>query len=150
VDEHAVVLDASPERAWTAVGEVVRRTLSSDRAGLAARVLGCRHADARGSPLESGSTIPGFRVDRAEPPTELVLAGEHRFSRYALTFRIDPVHPGRTRVSAETRASFPGAHGRAYRALVVSTRGHVVAVRRLLRSIGRSAERAERSGTTVP
>ena len=35
-----------------------------------------------------------------------------------------------TRLRAETRAEFPGARGRAYRALVIDSRFHVLAVRR--------------------
>jgi hypothetical protein len=43
-------------------------------------------------------------------------------------------------VRAETRAAFPGLQGRAYRALVIGTRGHVLAVRRLLRAVKARAE----------
>ena len=71
----------------------------------------------------------------------LALEGRHRYSRYALTFRIDPDGDG-SRLSAETRAEFPGWAGRAYRAGVIGTRGHVVVVRRLLRSVKARAERA--------
>lgn len=83
----------------------------------------------------------GFRVVRAEAPHELALEGEHRFSRYALTFRVDDLGPGRSRVRAETRAAFPGLKGATYRALVIGTRVHVLAVRRMLGAIRRRAER---------
>ena len=46
-----------------------------------------------------------------------------------------------TRLGAETWAEFPGIHGRAYRAAVIGTRGHVVAVRRILAAVKRGAER---------
>ncbi len=49
---------------------------------------------------------------------------------------------GTTTVLAESRAEFPGASGRVYRGLVIGTRGHVVAVRRLLQAIKRRAERS--------
>ncbi len=35
--------------------------------------------------------MPGFRVAAARPAEELALAGRHRFSDYALVFRLDPV-----------------------------------------------------------
>ena len=70
-----------------------------------------------------------------------MLEGEHRFSRYALIFHLDPLPGGRSRVRAETRAAFPGLRGRAYRALVIGTRGHVLAVKRLLRAVRARAER---------
>jgi hypothetical protein len=79
-------------------------------------------------------------VARSKPPTELALEGAHRFSRYALTFRLDELAASRSKVRAETRAAFPGLHGRAYKTLVISSRAHVVAVRRLLRLIKRRAE----------
>jgi hypothetical protein len=88
-----------------------------------------------------GSTLPGFVVARAIPPVTLALEGEHRFSRYALIFRIDRLANGGSRLRAETRAEFPGTRGRLYRALVIGTRGHVLAVRRILRAVRRRAER---------
>jgi hypothetical protein len=71
----------------------------------------------------------------------LALEGRHRFSRYALTFRIDDLGDGASRLRAETRAEFPGARGSVYRALVIGTRGHTLATRRMLNSVGRRAER---------
>jgi hypothetical protein len=41
---------------------------------------------------------------------------------------------------AESRATFPGLAGAAYRLLVVRSGGHVVAVRRLLSAVRRRAE----------
>jgi hypothetical protein len=90
---------------------------------------------------EEGSTIVGFRVARSEPPGSLALAGRHRFSDYSLTFAIDDLGGGRSRLSATTRAAFPGAIGRVYRALVIGTRGHVVAVRSILAAVRERAER---------
>lgn len=89
--------------------------------------------------------MPGFCVSRSGP-NEIALEGEHRFARYALVFRLDPLGGGSssggsgTRLRAETRAAFPGLRGRAYRTLVIGTRGHVLVVRRLLEAVRRSAE----------
>jgi hypothetical protein len=49
------------------------------------------------------------------------------------------------RLSAETRAEFPGRSGSAYRALVIGTRGHVLAVNSILRAVRRRAEERTRS-----
>jgi hypothetical protein len=134
------VAAAAPEAVWTAL----LRTASSSFGGRAAegfaRVVGCRDPTAEGDPGLPGSTVVGFRVTRAERPRALTLEGEHRFSRYALDFEIEPEGSG-ARVSATTRAEFPGLHGRAYRALVIGSRGHVVVVRRLLQGIKTRAER---------
>ena len=88
-----------------------------------------------------GSTIPGFIVTRAIPPAVLALMGEHRFSRYALVFRITEREEAPALLSAETRAEFPGRKGRAYRAAVIGSRGHVFATRSILRGVRRRAER---------
>ena len=67
--------------------------------------------------------------------------GEHRFSRYALIFRIDrdARRPGAARAPRRGPSS-PAAAGAAYRALVIGTRGHVVATRSILRSVRKLAE----------
>jgi hypothetical protein len=105
-------------------------------------MLGCRYLDTTATaPIEVGATIPGFRVSEARPPSLLELEGEHRFARYALTFHLDELGSDRMRLRAETRAEFPGPHGKVYRGLVIGTRGHVVAVRRMLKAIKRRAER---------
>lgn len=64
--------------------------------------------------------------------------GRHRFSRYALTFRLRDAGAA-TVVTAESRAEFPGVTGTAYRALVVGSGGHVVAVRRMLARVASEA-----------
>jgi len=89
--------------------------------------------------------MPGFHVAHAASPSELFLAGSHRFSRYALLFRIDVINTGSSRLRAETRAAFPGLSGAVYRALVIGTRAHVVALRRLLAGVKRTAESGARS-----
>jgi hypothetical protein len=141
VDTHEVVVDAGVDAVWRAVSDA----MGSDPGLLAlvgARALGCREVRPGGPrPLAEGSALCGFRVALADAPRELALEGRHRFSRYALTFRVEPVSPGRSRISAETRAAFPGRLGRVYRAAVIGTGGHVVAMRRLLGRIARRAER---------
>jgi hypothetical protein len=140
IDEHSVEVAASPERVWSAL----RQTLSPSGARARewfARLLGASQTRSHGDPLEPGSTITGFRIVRARAPVELVLEGEHRFSRYALTFHLEALPAGRSRVRAETRAAFPGIRGGAYRALVIGTRAHVLVTKRLLHAVGTRAER---------
>lgn len=140
IDEHAIEVGASAERAWDAVGATMGGGAPSPVVRAGARVLGCRDVDVRGDALVAGSTFPGWRVAEAARPERLVYEGRHRFSRYMLTYRIDPLGPRRSRVRAETRAAFPGPAGSAYRAMVIGTRMHVVALRRMLGSIRQRAE----------
>jgi hypothetical protein len=115
--------------------------IGGQRSTAIARVLGCRDLKTTvEAPIEVGATIPGFHVSQAQSPSLLALEGAHRFSRYRLTFHIDELGPDRSRLRAETHAAFPGIHGKAYRTLVIGTRGHVVAVRRMLRAVKRRAE----------
>lgn len=113
IDEHATVVAADPSATWEAV-------------------------------LQTAEGLPsrGFRVASKDPEKELALTGHHPFSRYALVFRLDDLGEGRTRLRAETRAVFPKLRGRAYRALVIGTRMHVLVTRRLLGATKRRAERA--------
>ena len=92
-----------------------------------------------------GATLPGFRVTEADPPRTLALEGRHRFAEYSLTFRLAGDGAGGTTVRVETRAHFPGLHGKAYRGLVVGTRAHALVVRRILRALTDRAERAPRA-----
>lgn len=129
---------------WSALGEVLQRAFAGRRETRLATVLGCRDRTEHGSPLEVDGRIPGLRVTRAQPPGEVVLEGEHRFSRYALIFRIDPAGSGSASIRAETLATFPGLLGAAYRLAVIGTRGHVLVVRGLLRRVRERAEHTER------
>ncbi len=138
VDEHATVIAADVGDVWTVLLDTLGRDFS--RFGMAryARIVGCADCAASGPrPLAAGSTVPGFRVAAAVPRSELVLEGRHRFAVYALIFRLEQISPGRARLRAETRAAFPGLAGGAYRLLVIGTRGHVLAVRRLLSAVKR-------------
>lgn len=144
VDEHAHDIAAPPEHAWAALVHVLPRAFGGARDERFARLVGCATTRPDGAWPAEGAAIVGFRVAHAHAPRELVLTGRHRFSEYALTFRLDPADEGRaTRVRAETRAAFPGPAGRAYRLAVIGTRGHVFIVRRILRAIARRAERTE-------
>lgn len=141
IDEHGVLVHAPVERTWQALLPVVRGSFSGRAAGRVSRALGCRPAEASGEIGERGSTIPGFCIVRVVEPAVLALQGEHRYSRYGLVFRLEPTKDENTLLRAETRAEFPGLKGKAYRTLVIGTRGHVVAVNRILRAVRRRAER---------
>lgn len=142
VDEHSTVVDSPPGPAWEALRLVVERSFAGGATPRFARLLGCEDDSASGPrPLALGSAVPGFHVGAAEPERELALLGSHRFSRYALTFRLDDLGAGRTRLRAETRAEFPGLKGGVYRGLVIGTRMHVLVTRRLLGAIKARAER---------
>lgn len=143
VDEHASTIDAPPARTWDALCAVVVASFVAWPAARLARALDCVPAERSGTNhgLAAGATVPGFEVSRFEPPRTLALEGRHRFSRYRLAFVLDPLDDGRCRVRARTSASFPGATGRAYRALVIGTRGHVVVLRLLLAATRRRAAR---------
>ncbi len=142
VDEHSVTVAAGREATWEALLRVAEGTMSAAAAPRYARIVGCADTVASGPrPLAVGSTFPGFHVAAAEAPAELALAGSHRFSDYALIFRLEELAPGQTRLRAETRAEFPGLKGGAYKALVIGTRMHVLATRRILNATKRRAER---------
>src|SRR5262245_5989749 len=140
VDEHSVEVAASAERTWEALIATLPRAFDTGLARRGARILGCTDRGAKGEPSVIGSTLPGFVVSRSVRPSTLALLGEHRFSHYALVFRIDELGSTRSRLSAETRADFPGVKGRIYRALVIGTHGHVRVVRRLLRATRKRAD----------
>jgi hypothetical protein len=141
VDEHGVEVEATPEVVWPALCRVVEGSVSSARAAWFAGVVGCESTEVSGPrPLEEGSAMPGFVVARAEPESELALVGRHRYSEYALVFRLVD-GGGTTRLRAETRARFPGGAGRLYRAAVIGTRGHVFMTMRILSAVKRRVER---------
>lgn len=141
VDEHGTDVDATAERAWEALLSYFGGAGANRLAGPIATGLGCVPSKRTGTPGEIGSTIPGFVVARSVAPAVLALMGKHRFSRYALIFRIADPRSGPVRLSAETRAEFPGRTGAVYRTLVIGSRGHVLATRTMLRSIRGIAER---------
>lgn len=142
VDEHSVQIGAGSQTTWEALLRVAEGSVSSSGAPTLSRLLGCADTAAAGPrPLSAGSTLPGFHVAVAIPPEELSLSGSHRFSNYALIFRLDDLGEGDTRLRAETRAEFPGFKGSVYQALVIGTRMHVLVTRRILSATKRRAER---------
>jgi hypothetical protein len=140
VDEQATTVAAEPGHVRSALLSTLDRTFSQRGAAAYARAVGCHPRVAAGPrPLAVGSTVPGFAVTAAGSE-EIVLEGRHHFSAYALVFRLDPCDAGRTRLRAETWASFPGLTGGLYRLLVIGSRGHVLGTRRLLAAVRRRAE----------
>jgi hypothetical protein len=124
VDEHRTTIEAPREVVWPRLREYVDRMLAPDSHGVLTGLLG---------------TEPpaGFEVSEEVPEERVVLSGRHRFSRYALVLELDP--SGRhTVLRARTFAAFPGPHGRVYRLLVISSRAHVFATRRILTSMRRA------------
>ncbi|RFU20784.1 hypothetical protein [Geodermatophilus marinus] len=142
VDEHSLVVGAPPPAVWTGVLEVLGSAFGTGTSPALARLLGCEpSATTAWGRAGVGSTVPGFRVVAARPPRLLVLAGRHRFARYAIVARVEPCGSG-SRLGLETRAAFPGLRSAAYRLAVIGTGGHVLVTRRLLRQVARAAERA--------
>lgn len=141
IDVHSVVVDASVDDTWRGLVRVLASNGSNPLWLISAAVLGCAERSVRGAPDRVGSTIPGFHVARSEAPLVLRLEGRHRFSEYGLEFRISPLHHRRSEICAETRAAFPGTQGDVYRALVVGSHGHAIAMWRLLELLKRGAFR---------
>jgi len=141
IDEHVTSVAASTDTVWQALLDGLDRRFSRWPATVYARVVGCVDVAASGPrPLVEGSSLPGFRVVTIVPLTEIVLEGRHRFSTYRLTFRVDQVSSSESRLRAESRASFPGVAGEAYRRVVIATGGHAILVRRLLSGVRRASE----------
>jgi hypothetical protein len=126
VDEHHLTIDESRDLVWAALHRYVDSALVGSQGSLLKSVLG---------------TVPrsGFGVAREVPGQQIELSGRHRFSRYRLVFELTDTGEGETVLSAKTYAEFPGLHGRVYRALVIGSRAHVVAVQGMLRAIRRGA-----------
>jgi hypothetical protein len=139
IDEHAVEVEATLERTWTALASLLFGARRGP-ARLVGPLLDLADRGPQGEPLAEGSRLLGFHVVESTRPRCVVLEGEHRFSLYRLTFELEPLGVGRTRLRAITDADFPRAAGRVYRAVVIGTRAHVLAVRGLLREIERRAE----------
>ena len=139
VDEHSIEVEATAAATWEALVSYFAGAGAHRLAGPIATGLGCVPSKRSGAPGQIGSAVPGFVVARSVAPAVLALMGQHRYSRYALIFRIADPRGGPVRLSAETRAEFPGRTGAVYRLLVISSRGHVVATTHMLRSIRKLA-----------
>ena len=141
IDRLAVDVGAGREATWSALVEVLTRSLESRGSRVGSSLLGSSVREASGPrPLEAGSTLPGFRVAAIDPPHGLTLDGSHRFARHEMAFALAERGPRGTELSVVTRAEFPGPVGPLYRALVIGTRGHVLVTMRLLRAVKREAE----------
>jgi hypothetical protein len=125
IDEHAITVDANRADTWAALLSVM-----------------CRDP-------HHPSTVPlGFVLDEARPPVRFGLKGRHLFAVYRWVFELDELDANaRTRLRAATWADFPGVHGKIYRALVIGTGGHRIAVRWTLKRI---AVAVYSHGTTIP
>jgi hypothetical protein len=132
IDEHAIRIAGPRGVAWTALEQYVAAFLRRTEGGLLTRLLG---------------TEPraGFEIAERVPPDRLTLAGRHRFARYQLVFDLSEAANSGTELRATTQAEFPGLRGRAYRALVIGTRAHVVATTSTL-----DMERPGQSRTAPP
>lgn len=112
IDEHAISVDADRAETWSALLAVM-----------------CRDAS-------DTSTVPaGFVLDESRAPERLALKGRHLFAAYRWAFELDADGPQRTRIRSATWANFPGLHGKIYRALVIGSGGHRIAVRWTLNRI---------------
>jgi hypothetical protein len=140
IDEHRQRVDAPAHVVWATLLIVLRREMGS--LVRIAGILGCEPlrgtAEFGGRP---GEAVPGFRIAEAEPGRRLVLRGRHRFSSYSLTFVLDGEG-----VRAQTRALFPGVLGWLYHAAVITSGGHRVVTRRLLRRVARAAAKVQTQG----
>jgi hypothetical protein len=142
IDEHSTRIAAPAGTVWEQLLRVAESSTGGPTAARYARLIRCADTDASGPrPLAVGSAFPGFHVEVADREHELALAGSHRFSDYALVFRLDDLGAEGTRLRAETRAAFPGALGQLYKTAVIRTRGHVLVVNRMLGAVRRRAER---------
>lgn len=141
IDEHGTLVLAPREVVWEALLKTVPNSFSAGVSTRVAKGLGCEETEHSGEPDMIGSTFPGFMVARVIEPAVLALEGQHRFSRYGLIFSLEPTKDDRTLLRAETRAEFPGVKGSIYKALVVGTRVHVAATKRLLGGVKKRAER---------
>ncbi|MFY9914416.1 MAG: hypothetical protein WAK18_07115 [Nocardioidaceae bacterium] len=124
VDEHRISIPAARDNVWTALHRYVDSSLVRNKSQPLVLLLGTRPP-------------AGFELSQEIPEEQLSLTGRHRFSRYRLTFELADLATGDTMVTARTYADFPGPHGRVYRAVVMGSGAHVVAVRAMLRSIRR-------------
>lgn len=141
IDEHSITIEADPERTW----ELLIGMLARLGSGLplpmnrALRLQPPRRSGTWRGNAQTGDSLPGFRVAESEPSKRLELRGHHRFSTYALIFELTPGGDGETKLSAQTWAAFPGFTGRIYRAMVIGSRGHRLAVWQMLHQVAARA-----------
>ena len=134
LDTHSTEIAAGMGVVWEALAATLVDELSRRPAHIVAVVTGVDRGFRGPSFPEEGARIPGFLVAVSIRGERLRLEGRHRFSEYALDFRLVPTVQG-TRLSATTHAIFPGRSGALYRELLLRSRGHRFVVRRLLRLV---------------
>jgi hypothetical protein len=133
VDEHRVHVRAPLPRTHDVVSQLAHRL--ADRHAPRPFVTAWRLEPASGFAITSSTS------------ERIVLAGHHRFARYELAFELHPTNDG-VEVCARTSAEFHGTTGRLYRALVIGSGGHGVAVRAMLRKIWQTAQNRSPSGSS--
>jgi hypothetical protein len=141
IGEHSTAIGATREQVWNALIAVLCSRLGGGAPTAIARPWGLEPAQRRGdwrSTPERGDSLPGFTAVRVQEPACLALAGRHRFSRYELVFELEADGAG-CALRARSYAEFPGLKGRVYRALVIGSGGHRLAVRRLLSAVAARA-----------
>jgi len=149
LDEHATVIAATVDEVWPVLAETIAGSFRGRVWAAYAALVGSEHTQPAGPrPLAVGSTVVGFRVVVADPGRELRLEGSHRFSTYALSFRLEPVDNRSTRLVARSDAVFPGVGGGLYRLLVFGSGIHVGAMRRQLATVRRRSETVRTAGAT--
>lgn len=123
LDEHVAVISADREAVWRAVRQYAER-LANSRHSLIGRALGTEPAS-------------GFRIAEQVDGDRIALEGRHRFASYRLVFETRDHGRSATELRVRSLADFPGVTGRAYRALLMGTHGHVLAVHHLIRTVRR-------------
>jgi hypothetical protein len=142
IDEHSILIGATREGVWQALTSTLGSGLGKAAQSPLVRLLRVAPSETWGDwegAIHPGDTLPGFAVREVDAPKRLALCGGHRFSRYALVFELEATGPARCTLRALTWAAFPGLTGRAYRALVIGSRGHRVVVRQMLREVASRA-----------
>jgi hypothetical protein len=150
VDAWSIEIDAPPRVVWDAVLASAPGARPRAWHGWWARAWGADPAASNGLASHVlGAERPGFAVSEVVAPVTYALAGQHRFARYQLVFRIDHRGAGQSRLTAETFATFPGRAGRLYRMVLMDARLHALVMWSMLRVIRRRAEAAHRDGSEI-
>ena len=85
IDEQHVDVRAATDVVWDAAVRLWASSSTSRWKQAVVRLLGCEPASSSGWQDDvAGAAAPGFLVVAADRPERLVLAGQHRFARYAI------------------------------------------------------------------
>jgi hypothetical protein len=141
IDQHVRSIDATADQVWGALVATMRPL--GRRLPRAVKSAWGLRPDERtgewGSAVAVGDSLVGFEVVDVSVPRSITLRGRHRFSRYELRFEITDGERGGVVLHAHSSAVFPGAAGRLYRALVIGTGGHRIAVSAILARVAKRA-----------